>query len=284
MSSQTDEFSNAFSTAFDATPDPVAGDFPCSWPVDTGCFGEDWDSYSDAVRERSIALASATLRRLTGYRVGVCPITVRPCKAGCAGSTRPSYLDMMGLYGASGFYPHIEGGVWVNSCGCTHDCSCSALCEIALPGPVGRVDEVRLDGVVVPPDQYLVTSGGILWTGGGDCPWPTCQDLTLADTEVGTFSITYLNAWPVDALGAYAAGVLANEFAKACTGGKCRLPLGVTSIARQGVSYEIASGAFPGGVTGIREVDTYLALWNPTPIRQQPKVWSPDLRSPRVVR
>ena len=31
------------------------------------------------VQDRAPGLASATLRRLTGYRVGGCPITVRPC-------------------------------------------------------------------------------------------------------------------------------------------------------------------------------------------------------------
>ena len=71
--------------------------------------------------------------------------------------------------------------------------------------------------------------------------------MTLADTEPDTFSVTYLNGYPVDGLGAYAAGVLAMEFAKACTGGKCRLPAGVTSVARQGVSLQIATGAFPAG-------------------------------------
>ena len=97
------------------------------------------------------ALASATLRRLTGYRVGGCPITVRPCKRGCADllMTR-SYYDMLSMgYGVS-FWPHISGeGLWVNSCGCATDCSCEALCSIKLPAPVGRVDAVKIDGAVL---------------------------------------------------------------------------------------------------------------------------------------
>jgi hypothetical protein len=47
---------------------------------------------------------------------------------------------------------------------------------------------------------------------------------------------------------------------------------------------EIAGGAFPDGFTGIREVDAYIALYNPKAIRQRATVWSPDIKSPRVMR
>jgi hypothetical protein len=281
-------FSQAFSDDFAGMsvvvpPAPVSG---CPWPVDPACLSADWEAMDQAVQDRALALASATLTRLTGYRVGGCPVTVRPCKAGCAAATtRPSYLDMAGAYGSSGFWPHIEGGVWVNSCGCAGDCSCGPECRIALPGPVGRVDEVKVDGAVIPASDYRIDSNNVLWTGTGECPFPVCQDMSLPDTEVGTFSVTYLNAWPVDSLGAYAAGIMAMEFAKACIGSnKCRLPAGVTSISRQGISIEIAAGSFPSGFTGIREVDAYIALYNPQPLRQAPQVWSPDIGRVRVVR
>jgi hypothetical protein len=281
------EFSTAYSAAFGAQSAPVeppgALGGPCPWPIDTACLATDWDSLDQAVRERAVALASATLHRLSGYRIGGCPVTVRPCKAGCNGlSGHVSYMDVRGGY--SGFWPHIEGGVWVNSCGCSGSCSCGPECRVSLPGPVGRVDEVKVDGLVVSPADYRIDGDGILWTALGPCPWPTCQDMALPDTEMGTFSVTYLNAWPVDSLGAYAAGIMAMEFARACTGGKCRLPLGVTQVTRQGISIDIAAGSFPGGVTGIREVDSVLALWNPQPIRQAPTVWSPDLPRVRVQR
>ena len=78
--------------------------------------------------------------------------------------------------------------------------------------------------------------------------------------------------------------MLAYEYAQACAGNKCRLPNNVTSLTRQGVSMEIATGAFPGGFTGIREVDAFIAIWNPSGRREQPRVWSPDIHTPRVVR
>ena len=248
----------------------------CPWPVDPACLGDQWDSLDDEVKDRATLLASETLRRLTGYRVGGCPVTVRPCRRTCANT---AYLPFYN----GGFNPHINAsGYWVNSCGCTSDCSCTELCEISLPAPVGAVYSVLLDGIEVA--DYMISANKLVWTGTGDCPWPVCQDLTLPDSEVGTFSVTYLNAWPVDTLGAYACGVMAYEYAQACVGNKCRLPANVTSLTRQGVSMEIESGAFPGGMTGIREVDAFIAMWNPDGLRQNPRVWSPDIRTPRVMR
>lgn len=252
----------------------------CAWPIDTACFTDEWAAISAPNRNRGMALASETLRRLTGYRVGGCPVTVRPCKKGCADGFAP-----YGAYqvGAGAFTPHLDGnGAWVNSCGCVTDCGCTALCEIKLPAPVGRIDEIKVDGVVLNVQDYRVFNGNLLvWTGTGECPWPTCQNLALPDTEVGTFSVTYLNAYPVDLLGAYAAGLLAFEFAKACSGAKCKLPSGVTSIVRQGITMQVATGLFPDGLTGIREVDAFIAIWNPNNLSRPASVWVPGQQSPR---
>jgi hypothetical protein len=250
------------------------------WPVDTSCWPEYETDVPVEVRTRSEALAISTLRRLTAYRVGGCAITVRPCKRGCAaGSPIPYYYSQ-------GFQPHIGlAGFWVNSCGCTTDCSCAALCEVALPSPVTQVEEVKIDGAIVAATDYRVDGDRLVWTGAGECPWPTCQDLTKPDTAIGTFSVTYLNTYPVDAAASYVAGVLAVEYAKACTNpNECRLPSNVSVISRQGITMEINSGAFPDGFTGIREVDSFISLWNPKGMTQGSKVWTPDLRSPRVVR
>lgn len=257
----------------------------CSWPIDEGCL-TGWADLDPAVQARAVALASATMRRLTGYRVGGCPVTVRPCKRGCVDLlVTPSYYDMLRMgYGVS-FWPHPDReGLWVNSCGCRTDCGCDALCEIELPPPVGRVDQVLLDGSALDAGlDYRVDGNRLVWVDDRhECGWPTCQDMSKGDDEVGTFAVTYLNSYPVDTMGAYAAGVLAGEFAAACTGGKCRLPPGVTSIARQGVSMEIVTGLFETGITGIREVDAYIGLWNPQHVRPT-TVWSPDVRTPRVV-
>jgi hypothetical protein len=244
----------------------------CPWPIDVACDQATWDAYPSAVQDRAVALASDTLHRLTAYRVGGCSTKVRPCRQRCLQGFVP-------FYGSDQpFYPNLDiNGRWVNTwCGCQTSCSCSIVNEVVLPGPVGRVDEIKLDGAVVDPADYrLDNQGRVVYTGTGD-GWPLCQDMHLPDTQPGTFSITYLQAYPVDALGAYAAGLLALEYAKACTTGKCALPTGVTQLIRQGVVMTINSGAFPDGLTGLREVDAFIGVWNPNKLKQAPRVWSPD--------
>lgn len=228
------------------------------------------------MQDRAKALAAQTMRALTAYRVGGCPVTVRPCKRGCVeGSAHWLWTGVT-------FRPVAWGGQWVNSCGCNSTCSCGPLEEMALPAPVGRVDRVLVDGQPLPVTAYRVDNGNRLVRLDGGL-WPVCQNMDKPDTEVGTMSVTYLNAYAVDGLGAYAAGVLACEYAKACAGAKCRLPSGVTDIARRGISMTITTGLFPDGVTGIREVDAYILRWNPNGLRMAPRVWSPDQRPIRVV-
>lgn len=250
-------------------------DFPeLCWELDPACLTEEWEALTQEIKNRSAMLAIGSLRVLTAQRVGGCPITVRPC---APQSCAPQSLQPQ-WNGAGPFFPMNWGGRWTN-CGCSGNCGCSATCEIDLPAPVGDLIEVKSDGVVVPLTDFRVDNGHILvYQGSGECPFNLAQDLSLPDTEAGTFSITYVNSYPVDAIGSYAAGVLAMEFAKACTGGKCRLPNNVTSLTRNGASFEIVTGAFPDGFTGIREVDSWIAQWKPAGSPAfQPVVYSPDL-------
>lgn len=244
----------------------------CPWPVDAACLGVEWTDLDPEVQERALALASNTLRRLTAYRVGGCPILIRPCQNddGCWG-----YYNW---YGANGtFNPNLNArGMWVNSCGCGGG-QCEISCAVKLPSPVGRIDVVKIDGVVQDPNDFGVFDGNTLvWLGGGDCPFPTSQDLSLPDTEPGTFSIQFLNAYQVDNTGAVAAAFLALEFAKACKPkGKCSLPRGVTAVVRNGISFDIEAGLFPNGQTGIDVVDAFIDSWNPDHRTQQTRVYIP---------
>lgn len=242
----------------------------CLWPIDPSCLQDEWDLYSDDEQERALALASTTLHRLTGYRVGGCPVTVRPCTP----RQFPAAEIANSFWYGGAFTPLNYSGVWLNVC--RSNDGCSTPCTISLPPPVGGVVEVKVDGVVLNPSVYSVNGRYLSWIGTGDCPFPEVQNLALPDTAPGTFSVTYLNAYPVDRMGAQAVTILALEFAKACAGkGKCRLPSGVTTLVRQGVTMEIDPGTFPKGTTGIREVDTYIALWNPDN-RRPSTVWRPD--------
>ena len=145
-------------------------------------------------------------------------------------------------------------------------CGCPAhRCSVRLPAPITRVSEVKVAGDVIDSGLYEVINDDELhWTGSGDCPF------------TGEVTVTYVNAYEPDADGIYAFTILAFEFAKAMVGERCRLPDGVTSVVRQGISMQIAPGSFPDGKTGLREVDAYVAVWNPRNI-DPPVVWSPDL-------
>jgi hypothetical protein len=245
------------------------------WLLDPGCLTDEWTAVGPEVQVRAQGLATATLRRLSGYRVGGCPITVRPCLRSCVSSA---------VFYGRGWQPaQLADGTWINTCGCQSDCSCTALCEVVLAAPVGPISWVKVDGVKVPTADYRIDGSRLVWTGTGECPWPICQNMAADDTEPDTFAVRYLNGHAPDALAAYAAGVLAVEFAKACTGSKCRLPASVTAVSRQGVSFDVTAGMFAGGVTGIREVDAWISLWRtPGSPEWASRVWSPDQRRPRV--
>jgi hypothetical protein len=242
---------------------------------------DNWGDLDDDLLCRAIDLAWMTLRSLSGGLVGNCPVLVRPCLSApcsaCSGVMLQPRLVKTG---------DCES-CWTNAPACGGDgCSCGTLSEIVLPGQVADIWQVRIDGVALPVTAYRVDNGNRLVRTDGQS-WPSCQymdrDVTSQDPAValGTMGVWYVPGVRPSAAGLWAAGVLTCEFAKACSGGKCRLPSAVTSIARQGVTMEFSTGMFPDGMTGIREVDAYLTSINPYAHRTPPKVWSPDMPAHR---
>lgn len=236
------------------------------------------DPAVERVMLRAEALAWSTLSALIGYRLALCPVLVRPCLARCmsGGTWDEAPVQRSWMEG-----PFISGGRWFNACGCRGDCSCTALCEVVMPTPVGGIASVWMDGALLDPTAYRVDNGDRLLRTDGEC-WPTCQDMTLAPTEVGSFAVSYYPYLAPNDLLRYAAGVLAAEYFKACSGKQCRLPQGVTSISRNGISMEIPSGLFPNGATGLREVDPIIRIYNPNGLKMPSRVLSPDSSRSRV--
>lgn len=239
----------------------------CLWPLSPDTLPDDWESYGQPTRDNARELASRTIERLTGYRVGVCPVTIEVCRrlhsVNCSmGLQAPSY----------GFAPVSWGGRWMNTGTCTD--GCGLRCEVKVPGPIGRIDSVVVGGTTLAPADYRIVNENLIeWTGVGDCPFPVN----------GPVTVTYVNAYLPGPGGEFAATVLAVEFVKAIAGKNgCRLPPGVTAVVRQGISMNLPAGAFPDGRTGLREVDTFVALWNPHNI-DPPQVWSPDLPTHRRI-
>lgn len=252
------------------------------WPLDTECLGETWDAYPADVQHRAGLLAVETLRMLTGYRVGACPVTVRPCARACAGVVPTATTYPVAGHGhGTGWWPALSSGVWLNTgCTCaTGDCSCTPLSVIRFPSGIGGIVEVMVDGAVLAPSAYRVEAGLRLVRIDG-ARWPVCQNMAADTSEDNTFAVTYIPGVVPGVLGAIAAGRLAGEYAKSCMGATCALPARTKSLTRAGVSIQLASedgDLFPGGLTGIREVDTFIKRHNPHALKGPSAVWYPGM-------
>lgn len=254
--------------------------------TDWGCADEEWlASLDDDLKAKAEILAWETLRSLTAYRLGNCPVTVRPCSKGCyqrsAYETSPVVGGPRQDWGSGLLSPRVVDGQWLNSpCACTTECSCEYLPVVDLIGPVGAVVSVTIDGSILPPASYRVDNGYQLVRLDGE-QWPSCQDMAAAPDKPLTFAVTYIQGFAPDQMAAWAAGNLAVEFAKACKGEKCALPRGVQSLSRQGIGITINQDMFEGGSTGITVVDAYVRLLNPHHLKSGPRIYSPDAQPPR---
>lgn len=254
---------------------------PCSdWPVQWTC---DVDTLNPAVTGLAVSMATETLWGLTGQRFGLCEVTLRPCRRDCGSS---SFFDDFGPPWAGGSYPQpaLIGGQWFNlTCGSCHGgCSCSSVAEVLLPAPVLRIVEVKIDGTPLVTGAYRVDNNRLLVrTDGGD--WPRCNDLSSADTEADTWSVTAVYGEDLPDGAALAMGQLACEIAKAADGGDCKLPAGLQQLVRQGVtiSYPDVGELFRQGRTGLYLVDMFVTTWNPNRLRTRSRVYSVDRPSVR---
>ena len=230
----------------------------CEWPttVPTGLATE-WASFPEATRTRAQKLAGRILWTLTGQVFGLCEVSgLRPC-------WQPD--DTIRTYGVG-----VSGG----RCGCaSSDCRHVGADRVPLPGPVHEVTGVTIDGVTVDPGAYRVNQRRWLQRVDGGS-WP-CDGSAV-------FVVDYVKGVPVPVDGQEMAGLLAVELARGMSGGACALPSGVTSVARQGISVELADMRewFTNGVTGVEPVDLWIMAINPHKSKQPARITSPD--RPRV--
>jgi hypothetical protein len=150
--------------------------------------------------------------------------------------------------------------------------------------PVRRIDEVKIDGAIIAESEYRLDERRYL-TRKNNGLWPSCQDMSVDDTESGSFSITYSYGIDPPQIGRDAASQLACEIYKACSGEECALPSGVTRVTRQGITMErtffqrdLATGAWR---TGMPFVDAFLNASNPHGILRSPTFWAPGPRYAR---
>lgn len=269
-------------------PEPAPGAV-CAWQLDTSCC-PDWETaYTPEVRATAAAWATEILDALTGRQFAQCPVKLRPCGRRCG--LWGGYLvfpvgePAMSGVGNPWMIPYTDAaGVWRN-CGCAGFCRCRATCEAYLPYGVASIETVMVDGVILDPSSYRLDEGRILVRTDGEC-WPECQDMDKADTEEGTWSVVVRPGSPLPASAAIAAGKLACEFAKACSGSAdCALPQELVSLSRNGVEVQVADPQLllDAGLTGVHEADLFIRAYNPYRLRSRPVVLSPDIPSTRQV-
>lgn len=160
--------------------------------------------------------------------------------------------------------------------------------EIGLPDfPVNEILEVKIDGVVIPPEEYELRANRWLlrtrptadYVPTQRWGWPTSQIVDLPDTQQGTFSVTYMFGQDPGEGGRMAAGALGEFIVLSMLGGSGSLPQRTTTITRQGVTAQVASvlDVSEKGLTGVYLADLWLNSVNPKQLQRRPRVWSPDI-------
>jgi hypothetical protein len=241
----------------------------CTWPVSYTCLPDVTSPEDTARLQAAVDAAVTVLWSFTGRQYGCCPLIVRPCP-----QQREHHLFWIPGYA---WYPVLDAGVWQNiACACGPTCTVGGPGVVHLPGPVCSVTEVKIDGATVDSSAWVL-EGDQLYAASGQ--WPS-QDLSRQAGSPGTWSVEFLQGYPPPAGAAAAVGALALEFWKLCRGEKCRLPRGVESVSRQGVSMKIAdpTALFENFQTGIPEVDLWITAVNPHRLAAPPAVLSPDYR------
>jgi hypothetical protein len=217
---------------------------------------------------------------------GACgPVTVRPVSRPIDVDTRFGSRSQPNGYLSSGQFGGTWGGPFTAA---VNNYGSSRPPEVDLGAfPVIEIDAVKIDGVLIPPNEYQLGPGRRtlvrLRTSAGATPterygWPVNQLLDLPDTEQGTFSITYTYGTPPPQTGWLAAVTLARQLLLNALDLENSLPSRVTAMTRQGVTVQIADieDFLKNGDSGIYEVDLFVLTFNPSKQRLPSLVWSPD--------
>ena len=245
--------------------------------------------YDIVALEASEILWAASGRQFSGPCSGV---VVRPCVPSCGcwgwgwGSGFGFSWDSGGWWiaGGGGGVSAVQGWLGIGG-GCYRNGCCGSLSRVKLANyPVTEIEEVKIDGVVIDPSNYRLDQGKYLTylddANGNPQRWPACQNLARADTETGTFSVTYTHGVLPPQIGLDAATQLACAIANAYA--ECALPAGTERITRQGIQIELGlpiqnrRGELPAGFEGLSLVKIFLATVNPNGNTRRSAFWSPD--------
>lgn len=258
---------------------------PCAawdplWPCDVS-------TYSPTATGYAAEAATEIVWALSGRQFGMCEVTLRPCRKDCFdelwwGRVGGTWTGAADWWGTGYFGPY---GYWFEpGCGtCNNGCYCQEISEVALPAPVSRIVSVKVDGSPMATGAYRVDNNRLLVRTDG-ARWPRCNNLGLDDTQPGTWSVTVQVGQEVPTAGRLAVGEMACEILKAMDGQDCRMPAGVTSLVRQGVSInfpDVGELFSTKGRTGLYLVDAFITTVNPNRLKGRSRVYSVDHMAPR---
>lgn len=204
----------------------------------------------------AIADASLLLYYWTGRTYGTCTTTLRLCR----------------------------------SCNCSGTCGCGVNSIDLGLWPVVGLQSVRYDGVLQDLADFHIDEFHYLVRSGPQDPWPTCTNMWAEtggpydseDPEYGhVFEVTFDYGIDIPSILERAARALACELLSSACGAEqaCKLPERVTSVARRGLTMEVASSndLLRDGMTGIYVVDLAVKTLNPSKLQSPSFIWSPDL-------
>lgn len=249
------------------------------------------DEALDVIFAQCAATASEILYQKSGRQfTGDCgPVTIRPVMRPANADTRGWVFAGGGGWGY-GWGASAQGNLGMPPVLALYAEAMGAVIEM-YDYPVNEILLVKIDGVVIPEDEYELREHRWLlrkrpytaFTPTQRWGWPSSQIPDLPDTQQGTFSVTYTFGQDPGQGGRQAATALASFLALPALGASSSIPQRVTTIVRQGVTMQIASDVdFAKGDTGIPIVDLWLNSVNPNKLARKPRVWTPDTaRNPR---
>lgn len=171
-------------------------------------YGE--EALDEIIDAGSDLIAGATANGVTGR----CSIKVRPCSDGV--------------------------------CGCWGPCTCCNVDGIVLFGFQPAVTQVKVDGVVLDPSAYKLVDNRVLVRVDGSS-WPVWQNVALADSQTGTFSVTFEHGDTGGWVGLMAATEMSCDLIEASVpNGRPKLPPHAISALMDGVALQLDASQLTG--------------------------------------
>lgn len=228
----------------------------------------------DSKALENLLIASNIVNRLSAFQFGLCDDKVRPC---CADDLCGQFEEL--------YSPMMYGG-WYKVMSASGSSCTAMVCGRSLPQiefgvfPLDSILEVKIDGAVLAPESYRIDNWRYLVRTDGNL-WPATQNLLKDDTEVGTWSVSYRYGVAPPPEGVRAVSELACQLTLACAPPElarhCRLPDYVTSVTRQGITFNLASleEKIRFRVINLPAVDNFVTYVNPNRALRPPIVISP---------